>query len=169
MVQTNRKYAAKKFSPRQRCKVKHTSRLCAEGLSPKSCQNRLEEEEQNRTHTHILLLLLERSDSERRRPSQQDNPLRNQYSTGPFAFAALATSPRWQVVFMASSSSSLQCNSDFDEIGMQAGEDYSTIIRTVSTLTVLSIASAWNNWTKIRRLSLFCAHWLRYACASFAP
>ena len=34
-------------------------------------QNRLEEEEQNRTHTHILLLLLERSDSERRRPSQQ--------------------------------------------------------------------------------------------------
>lgn len=77
--------------------------------------------------------------------------------------ASFALVPSATGVIMAASFS-LSCQTDFIAIGLQQGEDISTAIRIAATLISLSISSAWCRWTKIRRLSLFFAHWLRYAC-----
>ncbi|CAM9814346.1 unnamed protein product [Ectocarpus fasciculatus] len=58
------------------------------------------------------------------------------------------------------SSSILSCETGFTAIGLQDGEDQLTPIRVLSTLVSVSVVSAWCSWTKIKRLSLFFAHWL---------
>ncbi|CAM9229677.1 unnamed protein product [Scytosiphon promiscuus] len=54
----------------------------------------------------------------------------------------------------------LTCECGFPVAGMQKGEDYITPIRILSTLFSCSVTSAWFDLSKIKRLSLFFAHWL---------
>ncbi|CAM9240864.1 unnamed protein product [Ectocarpus sp. 4 AP-2014] len=54
----------------------------------------------------------------------------------------------------------LSCETGFKAIGLQEGEDNLTPIRVLSTLVSVSVVSAWCSWTKVKRLSLFFAHWL---------
>ncbi|CAN0544844.1 unnamed protein product [Ectocarpus sp. 12 AP-2014] len=56
----------------------------------------------------------------------------------------------------------LSCETGFTAIGLQEGEGKITPIRVISTLVSVSVVSAWCSWTKVKRLSLFFAHWLRY-------
>lgn len=65
-------------------------------------------------------------------------------------------------------SHTLTCESDFLVAGLQKGEDYITPVRILSTLFSCSVISAWFNWTKIKRLSLFFAHWLRLVGVSIS-
>lgn len=53
----------------------------------------------------------------------------------------------------------LICETDFPAIGIQPGEELATVMRIASTLTALTVASAWS-FKKISRLRLFFAHWL---------
>ena len=53
----------------------------------------------------------------------------------------------------------LTCQSGFVVAGLVSGEKLVTVIRTASTLIALTVASAWTR-RKIKRLSLFFAHWL---------
>lgn len=63
-------------------------------------------------------------------------------------------------------SHTLTCESDFPVLGLQVGEDYSTIFRLLATFTAASVSSAWLSGKKIARLRLFFAHWLRCAVSS---
>ncbi|CAN0296803.1 unnamed protein product, partial [Ectocarpus sp. 4 AP-2014] len=56
----------------------------------------------------------------------------------------------------------LTCETGFSVVGMQEGENYLTPIRVLSTLVAVSVVSAWCNLAKIKRLSLFFSHWLRW-------
>lgn len=56
----------------------------------------------------------------------------------------------------------LSCESDFIVAGLQKGEDYLTPVRIFSTLCAATVTSSWFSSTKIRRLKLFFAHWLRW-------
>ncbi|CAM9229600.1 unnamed protein product [Scytosiphon promiscuus] len=58
------------------------------------------------------------------------------------------------------SSYNLSCQSDFPVAGLQKGEDYLTPVRILSTFCTASVASAWFTKRKVKRLSLFFAHWL---------
>ena len=57
---------------------------------------------------------------------------------------------------MASSS----CESDLDVVGLQKGEDYVALVRFATNLVTVTLTSAWLSWRRIKRLSLFFAHWL---------
>ena len=52
------------------------------------------------------------------------------------------------------------CESDFLLLGLQAGEEYLTPVRTAATLAVTTVAFGWCSSEKIKRLGLFFAHWL---------
>lgn len=64
---------------------------------------------------------------------------------------------------MSTTPYTLSCESDFVVAGMQEGEAFVLPLRIASTLIAVSVSSAWCSWTKIKRLRLFFAHWLRYA------
>ncbi|CAM9696298.1 unnamed protein product [Ectocarpus fasciculatus] len=54
----------------------------------------------------------------------------------------------------------LTCETGFRAPGLQNGEAVQAPIRIVSTLISVTVVSAWCSLTKIKRLSLFFAHWL---------
>ncbi|CAM9229449.1 unnamed protein product [Scytosiphon promiscuus] len=54
----------------------------------------------------------------------------------------------------------LSCESDFEVRGLQEGEDYCAPVRILCTFCTASVISAWLSWTRIRRLSIFFAHWV---------
>lgn len=52
------------------------------------------------------------------------------------------------------------CESDFIVLGLQDGERSAAAVRVVATFVSVSVTSAWFSVRKIKRLSLFFAHWL---------
>eukprot|EP00752_Nemacystus_decipiens_P002690 g2512.t1 len=52
------------------------------------------------------------------------------------------------------------CESEFVVTGLFNGEELLSVVRTATTLTSISVASAWFSRENIAKLSLFFAHWL---------
>eukprot|EP00752_Nemacystus_decipiens_P008409 g7519.t1 len=52
------------------------------------------------------------------------------------------------------------CESDLRSIGFFDGEKVLASVRIATTLVSITVTSAWFNWKKISRLSVFFAHWL---------
>ena len=71
---------------------------------------------------------------------------------------ALAWSVAHDSVAMAMSTAT--CESEFLQAGLQDGEEYLTPVRLAATLATITVTSAWYSAEKIKRLSLFFAHWL---------
>ena len=52
------------------------------------------------------------------------------------------------------------CESDLMNFGIFDGEELLSVSRIITTLISVSVISAWFDGDKIKRLSLFFAHWL---------
>lgn len=52
------------------------------------------------------------------------------------------------------------CESDLLVVGLQPGEELVAPVRIAATLIAVTVTSAWISWRKVKRLSLFFAHWL---------
>lgn len=52
------------------------------------------------------------------------------------------------------------CGLDLVVLGLQSGEEIITPVRTAAALIAMTVTSAWFSSEKIKRLTLFFAHWL---------
>lgn len=57
-------------------------------------------------------------------------------------------------------SSKPECVSDFLVLGLQDGEELVAPVRIAATFIAVTVTSAWFSVRRIKRLSLFFAHWL---------